>query len=762
MAEQFSRLLQELDGVVQVAEDDLRCVVVAVGLMRTVLVGVALTGELCIETEMPKRNEEVSHALVYFNPVDLDLGVRRIRARPDDVEGSLALREPSLLVARAVSLGEQIARILRASQSHKIESQAREFMPVADRAPDHRTNLAKTSDTGDGPISGGNPGVPYVLGCCHTWPMADDQDWPDLGSVREEAGLHLHWQGRRSYKSLVPAPRMLERDDEFSFQADRGDNLVIEGDNLQAMVSLRSQYAESFDVVYIDPPYNRGGNDFRYSDARYQDPDADGSDAVYVSNVDGGRHTKWLNYMAPRLVAMKSLMAENGVIFVSINDIELGRLLMLMDEIFDEKNRIGVITWRGSADNNPSRIQIEHEYIVCYAKNVTQVAKAWTTPADDMRDTLLEQYEELRKGDLTPAQLSKVWGSLVRANGRETLGRLARYTHLDEHGPYQVAYRVHNPKKGGYQYGVTRDGVVANPKARGTYRAPANGYRFPPQTMQRYIDEGLVVFPRSRDQIVQMKDYLKDFRGTLRSVIDLDARSGSYRLKQLFGEEFDGFRYAKPVELIEMLIGAAGSKDALVLDAFAGSGTTGDAVMHLNHRDGGRRRFVLIEEGNGDDLYARTLVAPRLRKAIELDAFDSGFSFYVTGGQLDRAAILSLERDKIAAVICQTDRSGTRSGIRRIDDRKWVIGANQRGEALALVWLGATNSQVNANVINEALEETRELGLKTPIRIYGTTCNISETRSFVFCQIPDEILAALQIEEVLDEELVATGVVTKS
>ncbi len=286
-----------------------------------------------------------------------------------------------------------------------------------------------------------------------------DHALPETESVREEAGLHLHWQGRRSYKSLIPVPRVLERNDELSFQSDRGSNLVIEGDNLQVMVSLRTQYAESVDVIYIDPPYNRGGNDFRYSDARFQDPDADGSDSEYVSNVDGGRHTKWLNYMAPRLVAMKSLMSENGVIFVSINDIELGRLLMLMDEIFDEKNRIGVITWRGSADNNPSRIQIEHEYVICYAKNVSQVAKAWTTPADEMKETLLEQFEELLEAEPDPEKRAKAWASLVRANG-ESLGRLKAYSLVDEHGPYQSARRVHNPKKGGYQYGVTKNGVV--------------------------------------------------------------------------------------------------------------------------------------------------------------------------------------------------------------------------------------------------------------------------------------------------------------
>jgi len=272
----------------------------------------------------------------------------------------------------------------------------------------------------------------------------------DLDSVRIESGLHLHWQGRRSYKSRVPTPRILEVDDELSFgDTDQG-NMVIEGDNLQVMVSLASQYGESFDVVYIDPPYNRGGNDFRYSDARYRDPDSDGSDGIYVTNEDGGKHTKWLNYMAPRLVAIHNLMADHGVIFVSINDIELGRLLVLMDEVFDEKNRIGVIAWRGSADNNPSRIQVEHEYIVCYAKDIKRVPQKWTTPDDEVKEALLEQYAAICGESKTLVKQASEWRKLVTAN-KSAIGRLGRYTHLDEEGPYQVAYRVHNPKPGGYR-----------------------------------------------------------------------------------------------------------------------------------------------------------------------------------------------------------------------------------------------------------------------------------------------------------------------
>jgi adenine-specific DNA-methyltransferase len=572
-------------------------------------------------------------------------------------------------------------------------------------------------------------------------------------SVREESGLHLHWQGRRSYRSVVPMPRVLEREPAMSFGNEDSGNLIIEGDNLQVMVSLRSQFADAVDVVYIDPPYNRGGKDFRYSDARFDDPNADGSDAYYVSNDDGGRHTKWLNYIAPRLVAIHRLMADHGVIFVSISDIELGRLLMLMDEIFDERNRIGVITWQGSPDNNPSRVAIEHEYVVVFAKDIKRVPKVWTTVNDETREALLDEHRRMKKATDDIVQLRKDWRRFVNAN-KAAVERLGRYTEVDEErGPYQVAYRVHNPRQGGYDYGVWENGILKSSKDKRSYARPLNGYRFKPETMQQLIDDGLIVFPASHNQIVQMKDFLEDYRGTLRSVISLDARAGAYRLKELFGDDFDGFKNAKPVELIEMLIGAAGNRNSIVLDAFAGSGTTGDAVLHLNALDKGDRRFILIEEGNEADDYARTLTAPRILRAIEHDGFNSGFTFLKTGRGLDREAILGLEREKIAAVICQTDRTGAGSGIRRIDGRQWIIGANSRSEALALVWQGKTGSRVTSEIINQALAEAKELGLKTPLRIYGTTCTLSETRSFRFCQIPDEILASLSSDTIDDDLL---------
>lgn len=112
-------------------------------------------------------------------------------------------------------------------------------------------------------------------------------------------GIYLQWEGKRVYRQRIPTPRLLEPVLDLSI-GNGSPNMLIEGDNLQVLASLKAQYAGSVKLIYADPPYNTGNRDFRYSDRRFHDPDADDSDAVYVTNQDGGRHTKWLNFMAPR------------------------------------------------------------------------------------------------------------------------------------------------------------------------------------------------------------------------------------------------------------------------------------------------------------------------------------------------------------------------------------------------------------------------------------------------------------------------------
>jgi adenine-specific DNA-methyltransferase len=214
-------------------------------------------------------------------------------------------------------------------------------------------------------------------------------------------------------------------------------NLVIEGDNRKALVSL-ALLRGGVDVVLIDPPYNTGKNDLRYSDRRFHDPEADEVGAKFVTNLDGGRHTKWVNEMAPTLVLIKDLMMPNGVIFVHINDIELPRLLMLMEEIFTEGNHLGTIIWKGATDNNPSQIVVEHEYIVCYAKDRRRVPSPWKGQMNDLVELMAAEFSRLKAENPDLKALTKRWKAWIRSHRDELPNALRRKTEVDSRrGPVE-------------------------------------------------------------------------------------------------------------------------------------------------------------------------------------------------------------------------------------------------------------------------------------------------------------------------------------
>jgi adenine-specific DNA-methyltransferase len=555
----------------------------------------------------------------------------------------------------------------------------------------------------------------------------------------------------------MPAPRVLEPDEGLGCSPADG-NRIIEGDNLQVMVSLRSQYRSSVDVAYLDPPYNTGKKDFRYSDRRFHDPNADSDDAVYVSNEDGGRHTKWLNYMGPRLWLTWELLADHGVCFVSISDVELFRLGLLLDEIFGERNRLGVLVWKQAVDNNPTQIAVEHEYVLCYAKRIESVADHWQGTSR-AKQWLLDKYAELKTTESDPEKLQKRWRSAIAAQrsayrravaeGRPAdeldLGRMDRFRNIDPRGPWAKDWHLEKPYEGGYFYDIP------HPVTGKACRRPPRGYRYPWESMQRLLADDRIVFGKDHTETAQLRRYLRDSAEALRSVIVIPGRNGSDRLTALLRGDAARFPHPKPVELMELLIGAAGDLDALVLDPFAGSGTTGEAVLKLNQRDGGLRRFILIEEGEPADRYCRTVTVPRVRAVIEHERLSAGFIFEATGRKLDREAILELERATITNLILQTDVTGVGSGIQKVSG-EYVIGANARREAICLCWNGRKHSTVSRDVLIAMFEEAKALQLHRPLRVYGSTCEVGETDSFRFCQIPDAILAALQLVEETDDD----------
>ena len=553
-------------------------------------------------------------------------------------------------------------------------------------------------------------------------------------------GIYLQWEGKRPYKQRIPSPRLLEPVNSLSTNLN-SENLVIEGNNLQVLASLRGRYAGAVDVIYIDPPYNRGGNDFRYSDKRYQDPDADGSDGIYVTNEDGGKHTKWLNTMAPVMKLLwEMLHPENGVFFASINDRELFHLGLLLDEVFDEKNRIGVLVWKGATDNNPTRIAVEHEYILCYARNADKLARRWRDQDNEAKAFMLDGYRNLKSENRSLAMLKKAYAAFAKEH-RQYIGDLYRYRHLDEHGPFVSRRNLDKPDQHGYRY------KVQHPVTKKYCPVPPGGWRYPEYRFKELQEQGRIIFGKDEKKLPQLKVYLEEVEFPLRSVIlGIDSRAGANELLKLTGDRYE-LRYPKPVELIKKLLAYTTRRDSLVLDAFAGSGTTAQAVMELNHRDKGSRRFILIEEGEPDDRYCRTLTAKRVRAAIDEYGFSDGFTFFTTGRKLDRKAIIGFERDALANLICQSDETGRGRGITRLSSFKFIIGKNSRNEAICLLWNGSGKSEVTKDHLRAAADEVSAAQLKRPFRIYGTSCRYSNTTSWRFCQIPDEILLQLQLDE---------------
>jgi len=383
-------------------------------------------------------------------------------------------------------------------------------------------------------------------------------------------------------------------------------NLVVHGDNLHALKALLPGYAGKIDVVYIDPPYNTGKESWRYNDNVKSPMAQEWLDGNPVNKDDMLRHDKWLALMYPRLKLFRELLSEEGVIFASIDDNELYHLRLALDEIFGETNWVGTIVWRNVTDNNPTNIAIEHEYVICFAKEKSQIATVWRTSESAIKERLVAVQQELIDSHEDDDSLRAAYRVWFKENKWE-LGTLDRYKFIDRDGIFTGSQSVHNPGREGYRYNVL------HPVTHLPTRQPLFGYRFPETTMTRLMDEGRLLFGEDENKIVELKVYASEFEDKLPSVITFDGRLGTSELKALFPEQDKVFDNPKPTQLIKQLIAAASKSDSIVLDSFAGSGTTAHAVLALNHEDGGQRKFILIE---GED-YAYDLTAERVRRVIK-------------------------------------------------------------------------------------------------------------------------------------------------
>jgi adenine-specific DNA-methyltransferase len=330
---------------------------------------------------------------------------------------------------------------------------------------------------------------------------------------------------------------------EIATSPDEPINILIEGDNYHALSVLNFTHQGKIDVIYIDPPYNTGNKDFKYNDN-------------YVDKEDTYRHSKWLSFMSKRLRLAKNLLAEGGVIFISIDDNEQAQLRLMCDEIFGEENFIEQIIWkRRATPPNDRVIGKNHEYVACYSK--TQNYKLNLLPRTE------ETLKRYSNSDNDP---NGAWAAAdLSANGKG--GRLVQ----------SCVFSIKNPNNG-------KDYFPPKDKC----------WLYNKEKIDRFIQEGKVSFRKSGAPF--LKRYLKEVRqGQTTPTIWLDAgfsQDSAKELKDLFNDE-NVFENPKPTTLIERLIHIGSNKNSIILDFMAGSGTTAQAVLEINKKDGGNRQFIL-------------------------------------------------------------------------------------------------------------------------------------------------------------------------
>lgn len=397
-----------------------------------------------------------------------------------------------------------------------------------------------------------------------------------------EERYQFTWPDKKKSVLLANAPinKTLRPCREESVDFDHTENLYIEGDNLEVLKLLQETYLGKIKMIYIDPPYNTG-NDFVYEDdfaqstKEYLDNsgqfDEEGNRLVKNLDSNGRFHTDWLNMLYPRLKLSKDLLSDDGVIFISINDMEVTNAKKICDNIYGESNFVADLIWankEGGGSSDSKLFRIKHEHIICYAKRI----------------------------------------ELVNIKG-VAISNAERYSKSDEYENERGTYYLQKLGMGSIQYSQSLDYPIKTPD--GTFVMPSdnNGgrracWRWSREKYERNKKRGFVDIKKDSKGVwtVYTKQYMKcDNEGnpidrTQRPMGIIEGFSSTQAAKLL---EYIGmgscFSYSKPVELIKWLISRLELSEDIVLDFFSGSATTAHAVMQLNAEDGGKRKFIMVQ-----------------------------------------------------------------------------------------------------------------------------------------------------------------------
>ena len=378
-------------------------------------------------------------------------------------------------------------------------------------------------------------------------------------------------------------------------------NFLIEGDNLAALKLLEKTHRGKIDLIYIDPPYNTGNKDFIYNDS-------------FVDKTDGYRHSKWLSFMEKRLKILRSLMTNESYICISIDDNELFSLKMICDEIFGELNFISCIPRRTKSSGKTTKdISSNQDYLLIYAKNNELVMIGGLEHVDEGF-----KNEDEFVGERGRYKLNQTldYDSLQYSKGLDypiEIGGEVFYPGSDKDawkrrisGDHKRAEWEWRWSKDKFEFGLANGFIVVKRKRDGTARIYTKTYLN--ATIGQNEDGSYKVVLTERRKPLSTLDFLdKEFSND----------KAKKDLKSVFGE--CPFDYSKPITLIEKLVGISLMTNGVVLDCFAGSGTTGHAVMKLNAEDGGKRKFILVT--NNENGICEKVTYERLKRVIAKEKY---------------------------------------------------------------------------------------------------------------------------------------------
>lgn len=380
----------------------------------------------------------------------------------------------------------------------------------------------------------------------------------------DEEMYQFTWPGKRAarYEAAEPIDDTLRPVPADSVDWDTTENLYIEGDNLRVLKLLQRGYMGKVKLIYIDPPYNTG-NDFVYHDdfahsAEEEDLAAGNIDEEgnrYRRNLDsnGRFHSDWCSMMYSRLLVAHSLLKEDGVIFISIDDNEVHNLRKICDEVFGAGNFINQFCWRRrqTQANLSVNVSTVHEYVLCYAK----------------------QIEKIRLNRLPYTS--------------EYIAHTFSNPDNDPKGPYQTGPLARPSNSSNREYTLTMPNG----------REITAKWSCSPETFQSYVKEGRLIIPRGGEGMPRIKIYLSELPGMIPNTW-LDSSGTTDDANRTIQKLFDGaalFDYSKPKEFVEHLLRLGTSPDSLILDFFSGSATTAHAIMQLNAEDGGKRKYICVQ-----------------------------------------------------------------------------------------------------------------------------------------------------------------------